>query len=114
MELDWLHKVLVTLLMVTGVGFWVCGSGWEQAAREKELVILEVKEWQVRKFIVHHWLLEEDERKYGNEEEAKIQEEQEIQEADHVGVTRFKVEGWFAAQMDESDWEAYEPGVDTD
>ena len=47
MNLDWLHKVLVTLLGVTGLAWWIAWTGWQDCSRQREIVVLQVMEWQV-------------------------------------------------------------------
>lgn len=47
MNLDWLHRVLVTLLGVVVLAWWVAWTGWQESARNRELIVLQVKEWQV-------------------------------------------------------------------
>lgn len=47
MNLDWLHKVLATLFLVAGVAWWIAWTGWEHCSNEREIVVLQVREWQV-------------------------------------------------------------------
>ena len=47
MNLDWLHKVLATLLLVTGLAWWIAWTGWVDCSQQREIVVLQVREWQV-------------------------------------------------------------------
>lgn len=47
MNLDWLHKVLATLFLVVGVAWWTAWAGWQDCSQQREIVVLQVMEWQV-------------------------------------------------------------------
>lgn len=47
MSLDWLHKVLATLFLVTGLAWWIAWTGWQDCSHQREIVVLQVMEWQV-------------------------------------------------------------------
>jgi len=47
LELDWLHKTLACLLLAATVAWWVALRGWHVSHAEREIIVLQVHEWQV-------------------------------------------------------------------
>ena len=47
LELDWLHKTLACPLLAVTVAWWVAWQGWHACHAEQEIIVLQVREWQV-------------------------------------------------------------------
>ena len=47
MTLDWLHITLACLLLTATVAWGIALNGWHVCHAQREIIVLQVREWQV-------------------------------------------------------------------